>query len=174
MGYRITFILLVVTAFSVLPISSVHASSLEPVNPTVVPSQLKPPSEDVAQLDEVIDDSAEVKPYHIPMILNDSVENHLEYFKTRGRDVFQRWLDRSARYIPMMKEIIREKNLPEDLVYVAMIESGFNPYAVSWAKAVGPWQFMPATGKNYGLKIDWWIDERKDPVKSTHAAAEHF
>jgi membrane-bound lytic murein transglycosylase D len=102
------------------------------------------------------------------------VENHLEYFKTRGRDVFQRWLDRSARYIPMMKEIIREKNLPEDLVYVAMIESGFNPYAVSWAKAVGPWQFMPATGKNYGLKIDWWIDERKDPVKSTHAAAEHF
>ncbi len=108
------------------------------------------------------------------MILNDSVENHLEYFKTRGRDVFQRWLDRSARYIPVMKDIFREKNLPEDLVYVAMIESGFNPYAVSWAKAVGPWQFMPATGKLYGLKIDWWIDERKDPVKSTYAAAEHL
>jgi membrane-bound lytic murein transglycosylase D len=139
-----------------------------------VPSQLKPPSEDVAELEEVIDDSIEVKPYHIPMILNDSVENHLEYFKTRGRQVFQRWLDRSARYIPIMKDIFRQKNLPEDLVYVAMIESGFNPYAVSWAKAVGPWQFMPATGKLYGLRIDWWVDERKDPVKSTHAAAEHL
>jgi membrane-bound lytic murein transglycosylase D len=137
------------------------------------PSQLKPPTEDLAQLDES-DELAEEKPYHIPMILNDSVENHLEYFKTRGREVFQRWLDRSARYIPVMKEIFKEKNLPEDLVYVAMIESGFNPYAVSWAKAVGPWQFMPATGKLYGLKIDWWIDERKDPIKSTQAAAEHL
>jgi membrane-bound lytic murein transglycosylase D len=73
-----------------------------------------------------------------------------------------------------MKEIFRSKNLPEDLVYVAMIESGFNPYAVSWARAVGPWQFMPHTGKLYGLKIDWWVDERKDPIKSTYAAAEHL
>ena len=130
--------------------------------------------DDVAQLDESFDDAVIEKPYHIPMILNDSVENHLEYFKTRGRDVFQLWIDRSARYIPIMRQIFREKNLPEDLVYVAMIESGFNPYAVSWARAVGPWQFMPATAKLYGLKIDWWVDERKDPVKSTAAAAEHF
>ncbi len=140
----------------------------------IIPSQLKPPSDDVAQLEELIDDIDDAKLYHIPMILNDSVENHLEYFKTRGRDVFQIWLDRSARYIPLMKDIFREKNLPEDLVYIAMIESGFNPYAVSWARAVGPWQFMPATGKLYGLKIDWWIDERKDPIKSTMAAAEHL
>jgi membrane-bound lytic murein transglycosylase D len=129
----------------------------------------------VAQLEEeVLDDSAYVKPYNIPMILNNSVENNLEYYKTRGRAVFQIWLDRAARYSPMMKEIFKEKNLPEDLVYVAMIESGFNPYAVSWCRAVGPWQFMPATGKMYGLKINWWIDERKDPIKSTNAAAEHM
>ena len=143
-------------------------------NEPAVPSQLKPPTEDVAKIEEAIDDAIEGQPYHIPMVLNDSVENHLEYFKTRGRDAFQIWLNRSARYIPLMKKIFRDKNLPEDLVYIAMIESGFNPYAVSWAKAVGPWQFMPATGKLYGLKIDWWLDERKDPVKSTHAAAEHL
>jgi len=174
MIYRFTIILLIVTAWIILPEPAVHADAPPSYNPTVVPSQLKPPSEDVAQLDEVIDDLSEAKPYHIPMILNESVENHLEYFKTRGRDAFQLWLDRSARYIPVMKTIFRDKNLPEDLVYVAMIESGFNPYAVSWAKAVGPWQFMPATGKLYGLKIDWWIDERKDPIKSTNAAAEHL
>ena len=171
---RITLSLLVLSLILILPFRTARADFNEPADdPSGVPSQLKPPSEDLAQLEES-DELAEEKPYHIPMILNDSVENHLEYFKTRGREVFQRWLDRSARYIPVMREIFREKNLPEDLVYVAMIESGFNPYAVSWAKAVGPWQFMPATGKLYGLKIDWWIDERKDPIKSTQAAAEHL
>jgi membrane-bound lytic murein transglycosylase D len=176
MSRKITHILLTVSASLFLNIQPIFADSpVVPQNPTTsIPSQLKPPNEDVAQLDENSDDMTEEKPFNIPMILNDSVENHLEYFKTRGREVFQRWLDRSARYIPVMKDIFREKNLPEDLVYVAMIESGFNPYAVSWAKAVGPWQFMPATGKLYGLKIDWWIDERKDPVKSTYAAAEHL
>lgn len=175
MTHKIALILLAVGIIFMLPVQSLHAVILAPAGQAMVPPQLKPPSEDVAQLEEeVADDSAEIKPYHIPMVLNDSVENHLEYFKTRGRDSFQLWLDRSQRYTPMMKGILREKNLPEDLVYVAMIESGFNPYAVSWARAVGHWQFMPATGKSYGLRIDWWIDERKDPVKSTNAAAEHL
>ncbi len=174
MNRRINFILLILSFIFLFPFQTAHAEGLPPITDEAIPPQLKPPSEDVAQLDEVIDDSASVKPYNIPMILNDSVENHMEYFKTRGRDIFQLWLDRSARYIPVMKQIFKEKNLPEDLVYVAMIESGFNPYAVSWCRAVGPWQFMPATGKLYGLKIDWWIDERKDPIKSTNAAAEHL
>jgi len=169
------FIQFLVVMLAILSSASLQAQTLANQAPrTTIPSQLKPPTEDIAQLEELVDEDVEEKPYHIPMILNDSVENHLEYFKTRGRDTFQRWLDRSARYIPVMKDIFKEKNLPEDLVYVAMIESGFNPYAVSWAKAVGPWQFMPATGKLYGLKIDWWIDERKDPIKSTMAAAEHL
>jgi peptidoglycan lytic transglycosylase D len=176
MSSGITLILLSVITSLLLISQPVTADDLSvPQDQTTsIPSQLKPPTEDVAQLDENIDEVTEEKPFSFPMILNDSVENHLEYFKTRGREEFQRWLDRSARYIPVMKDIFREKNLPEDLVYVAMIESGFNPYAVSWAKAVGPWQFMPATGKLYGLRIDWWIDERKDPVKSTYAAAEHL
>lgn len=177
MHYRITFIFLIVISIVVaFPIQRTQAVPVAPetLKQQGVPPEFKPPQEDLAQLDEIIDDAVEEKPYQIPMILNESVENHLEYFKTRGREVFQIWLARSARYIPVMRQIFKEKNLPEDLVYVAMIESGFNPYAVSWAKAVGPWQFMPATGKLYGLKIDWWIDERKDPIKSTYAAAEHL
>ena len=172
-----SLILFLFTLIFILPFTSAFADPLPQSNQAVaagIPTQLKPPSEDVAQLDESDDNASEEKPHLIPLMLNDSVENHLEYFKTRGREVFQRWLDRSARYIPVMKNIFHEKNLPEDLVYVAMIESGFNPYAVSWAKAVGPWQFMQATGKLYGLKVDWWIDERKDPIKSTYAAAEHL
>ena len=77
----------------------------------------------------------------------------------------------SPRYIPMMKEILKNEGMPEDLVYVAMIESGFQLHARSWANAVGPWQFISGTGKRYALRIDQWIDERKDPVKATTAAA---
>ena len=107
----------------------------------------------------------------IPLQLNSKVEYFIDYFQTRGRSTFARWLSRSERFIPMMKEVLRKEGLPEDLVYLAMIESGFSPHAYSIASAVGPWQFMSATGKRYSLRIDQWIDERRDPLKSTVAAA---
>lgn len=107
----------------------------------------------------------------IPLTLNSKVEYFLYYFQTRGKPSFSRWLSRSSRYIPMMKEILKDKGMPEDLVYVAMIESGFHLQACSWANAVGPWQFISDTGRRYALRIDQWIDERKDPVKATTAAA---
>ncbi len=107
----------------------------------------------------------------IPLTLNGKVEYFVNYFQTRGRSSFARWLSRSERYIPLMKEVLRKEKLPEDLVYLAMIESGFTPHAISVASAVGPWQFMSGTGKRYSLRIDQWIDERRDPLKSTIAAA---
>jgi membrane-bound lytic murein transglycosylase D len=110
----------------------------------------------------------------IPLTINSKVEYFINFFQTTGRIWFGKWLSRSERYIPMMKEVLREKSLPEDLVYLAMIESGFSPHAYSRAKAVGPWQFIAGTGKRYSLRIDQWIDERRDPLKSTVAAAMYL
>jgi membrane-bound lytic murein transglycosylase D len=107
----------------------------------------------------------------LPLTLNSKVEYFINYFQNDGHDAFARWLSRSERYIPMMKKVLKKEGLPEDLVYLAMIESGFSPHAYSVASAVGPWQFMAGTGKLYALRIDHWIDERRDPFKSTVAAA---
>jgi membrane-bound lytic murein transglycosylase D len=107
----------------------------------------------------------------IPLTLNSKVDYFVNYFQTSGRKSFARWLSRSERYIPMMREVLKKNGLPEDLVYLAMIESGFTPHAVSVANAVGPWQFISGTGKRYDLRIDSWIDERRDPLKSSVAAA---
>lgn len=176
MQYRIVQIILIVTALAALLVSPPAATTKTAKfsGQQRMPSGLEPPAQDLAQIDEASEEARGERPYHLPVLLNHSVENHIEYFTTRGREAFQKGLDRSRRYVSPMQKILAEKNLPPDLVYVALIESGFNPYAVSWAKAVGPWQFMPATAKQYGLTIDWWVDERKDPVKSTYAAAEYL
>jgi membrane-bound lytic murein transglycosylase D len=110
----------------------------------------------------------------IPVVLNEKVQRYINYYQGRGRGTFTRWLARSGKYIPMMKEILQEQNMPSDLVYLAMIESGFNVKARSPMGAVGPWQFIPSTGKKYGLRIDSWVDERMNPEKSTVAAANYL
>ena len=109
--------------------------------------------------------------YDIPMVDNAQVQKYIRYYTEKQRKWFTVWLQRSTRYVPLMEEIFVEEGLPRDMVYLAMIESGFNPRAYSWAHAVGPWQFISSTGKLMGLKHDWWYDERRDIEKSTRAAA---
>ncbi len=110
----------------------------------------------------------------IPIDFNPKVRDFIYYFQNRGRKTMTTWLQRSGRYLPMMRGIFAEENLPLDLAYLCFNESGLNPKAVSRARAVGLWQFMPATGADYGLKRTRWVDERCDPVKSTRAAAKHL
>ncbi len=112
-----------------------------------------------------------LKQFDIPIVFNDAVHYFVRYFTTDKRKIFAAWLRRSKRYVPMIKEILRAHGLPEDLIYVAMIESGFNPRAYSSMKACGPWQFIYETGGRYGLRVNHWVDERRDPEKSTVAAA---
>lgn len=109
--------------------------------------------------------------YDIPVAWNEAVAEYIAFFQGPGRRYYERWLERSGRYIPLFREILRSHGVPEDLVYLSMIESGFSMSARSWASAVGPWQFIDATGKMYGLRNDFWVDERQDPEKATHAAA---
>jgi membrane-bound lytic murein transglycosylase D len=105
---------------------------------------------------------------------NPSVQKWIDYFSGRGRKHMQRYLERSSRYIPMMKGVFRERGMPDDLAYVAMIESGFSATALSHASAVGYWQFIRGTGKRYSLRIDPHVDERRDPILSTQAAASYL
>src|SRR5690606_20193905 len=112
--------------------------------------------------------------FDIPVVYNDEVKKWIKYFQGRGRAYFERYSARAGRYAPIMSKILDELGMPKDLIFLAMAESGFQNKAKSWARAVGPWQFMPFTGKRYGLKIDWYVDERQDPIKSTIAAAKYL
>ncbi len=103
-----------------------------------------------------------------------AVKKNITLFTEKIREKFSLWLSRSGKYIDLMKEILKEKDVPEEIVFLSLIESGFNPYAYSPARAAGYWQFIASTAKRYGLEINWWKDERRDPVKSTVAAANYL
>jgi membrane-bound lytic murein transglycosylase D len=103
-----------------------------------------------------------------------AVKENLGLFSTRIREKFSQWLSRSGKYLHLMKDILKKKDIPEDMVFLSLIESGFNPYAYSIARAAGPWQFIASTARRYGLEINWWKDERRDPIKSTEAAADYL
>ena len=110
----------------------------------------------------------------LPIEVNKSVLQWIDYFQGVGRPHMERYLQRSTRYSPIMKKILKDNGLPEDLIYIALIESGFSSTAKSTASAVGYWQFIKPTGKRYGLQIDSYVDERRDFVRSTQAAADYY
>jgi len=100
----------------------------------------------------------------------DRVEHYVHYFSGPARERIEARLERGTRYEPMIRQTLRNGGLPEDMYYLALIGSGFDPNAYSRAAAVGMWQFMTSTARDMGMRVDWWVDERRDPVRSTRAA----
>jgi membrane-bound lytic murein transglycosylase D len=132
--------------------------------------------ENLAEVEEVEAAEADLAEatYDIPVELNARVLSIIEMFQTQKREWFQEALDRSGHYMPLFHRVLDEEGLPRDLVYLAMVESAFKPRAVSRAGARGIWQFISGTGKLYGLRQDYWVDDRFDPEKATSAAARHL
>jgi membrane-bound lytic murein transglycosylase D len=123
---------------------------------------------------EAFDISKVTGSYDIPVEMQPLVAQYIRFFQGPGRKWFRVWMSRSSRYIPMMAPVLEASGLPRDTVYLAMIESGFSPEAFSWAHAAGPWQFISSTGKRFGLRQDFWVDERRDPLKATRAAGRYL
>jgi membrane-bound lytic murein transglycosylase D len=141
---------------------------------TAADIQFPPGTDEVPSGDESGTTDNDELNFDLPVVKNADVQHFVDYYTGPARREFKGWLERSTRFLPLMREIIAEEGLPLDLCYLPMIESGFDTRAVSSARAVGPWQFMERTGQIFGLDNDWWRDERRDPLKATRAAARYL
>lgn len=110
----------------------------------------------------------------IPLRFDDNIRLFIDYFAIRNRDYTRKMMRRAEAYFPIMEEILAKNNMPESIKYLSIVESGLDPKIRSWAGAMGLWQFMPATGRAFDLRYDYYIDERLDPYKSTDAACKYL
>ncbi|TNE85451.1 MAG: LysM peptidoglycan-binding domain-containing protein [Deltaproteobacteria bacterium] len=141
---------------------------------SAVPSALYKNPKQAASTDPLKLDLVDPNDFDIPIETNAAVQKWIRYFTGSGRKHFERYLGRAQIYEPMIVAELEAHGLPKDLRYVAMIESGYNAHAYSHAGAAGLWQFIPSTGRLYDLRVDWWVDDRRDPAKATDAAVEYL
>ena len=150
-----------------------------------LPSRNETPLEEIAELnlftievdpslERLVSQDLRETRFDIPVVLNQAVVRFLNYYRTRGRKSMEEGLRRSGKYMSIFQEIFRKEEVPLDLLYMAHVESLFKPRAYSRMRAKGIWQFIAGTGKAYGLRQDWWIDERSSITKSTEAAARYL
>ncbi len=125
-------------------------------------------------LEYLVSEDLRRTPFDFPVVVNQEVVKLLDYYQSRGRKVTEEAIQRSGRYLPLIKAIFREEGLPQDLAYMAHAESLFKPKAYSRARARGIWQFMAGTARLYDLTVNYWLDERLDVVKATRSAARHL
>lgn len=189
-AFKINMKFLIFLAFTVLGFFMVHpdlvcANAASEQADVVYQQVSQPPADQPALVAEAASIEAPVPPPGIPLspviapyhdnhVALRAVERNIDLFANTIRERFALYLSRSGQYIELMKGILRQKDVPEDIVFLSLIESGFNPHAYSVARAAGPWQFISSTARRYGLEITWWKDERRDPVKSTGAAADYL
>jgi membrane-bound lytic murein transglycosylase D len=154
-----------------------HIAAIDEVGPEASVFALREKLNEFVEKSEVSTNGIpkeEIAGTEVSLPYNEFVERNILFFLGKGREHFERWMYRSGMYFPMMKRIFREEGIPEELIYLSMMESGLQNHARSWAKAVGIWQFMKGTGHLYGLRGNWWYDERRDFEKATRAAARHL
>jgi len=132
------------------------------------------PNRPISKQMEVLGVDLKNTQFDLPVVVNSAVESWVKYFTTRGRKHFEKYLERANHFVPYIDPILKKQRVPRDLVYLAMIESGFHNHAHSKASAVGVWQFIASTAKGQGLQVNWWVDERRDIEKSTYSAIKYL